>query len=62
MMSAKSLRQEVLAELLTMFEGVQVTSFVCVWFSICCFQMESLTEQRLEKLRTVNVYILSELP
>ena len=61
MISAKSIRQEVFAELLTMFDGVEVTSFVNVRFSICCFQIQYVTEHRPQKPHTVNVYILLEL-
>ena len=61
MISAKSIRQEVFAEVLTMFDVVQVTSLVNVRLSICCFQMQYVTEHRRQKPRTVNVYILLEL-
>ena len=61
MISAKSIRQEVFAELLTMFDGVEVTSFVNLRLSICSFLMQSVTEHRPQKPRAVHVYILSEL-
>ena len=61
MISAKSIRQEVFAEVLTMFDVVQVTSLVNVRLSISCFQMQYVTEHRRQKPRAVNVYILLEL-
>lgn len=44
-----------------MFDGVEVTSFVNVRLSICCFQIQSVAEHRPQKPRTVNVYTLVEL-
>ena len=44
-----------------MFDGVEVTSFVNVRLSICCFQIQYVTEHRPQKPRTVNVYTLVEL-
>ena len=44
MITAKSIRQELFAQLLTMFEGVEMISFVNVRLSLCCFQMQYVTE------------------
>ena len=61
MISAKLIRQEVFADVLVMFDGVEVTSFVDVRLSIVCFQIQSVTEHQPQKRRTVNEYILVEL-
>ena len=61
MISAKLIRQEVFADVLVMCDGVEVTSFVDVRLSIVCLQMQSVTEHRPQKRRTVNENILVQL-